>query len=74
MKNDSDNKILGSLTKENKELTEQLEERLENIRKLISRNEQLTNQQRILKQRHEKVRKEEEAKHQAQMEEKNSEI
>ena len=65
MKNDSDNKILGSLTKENKELTEQLEERLENIRKLISRNEQLTNQQRILKQRHEKVRKEEEAKHQA---------
>ena len=39
MKNDSDNKTLGSLTKENKELTGQLEERIDNIRKLISRNE-----------------------------------
>ena len=39
VKNAADAKTVGSLTKENKELTEQLEERLENIRKLISRNE-----------------------------------
>lgn len=49
-------------------------ERLDNIRKLISRTEQLTNQQRVLKQRHEKQRKEDELKHQVEIEEKNSEI
>ena len=59
------NKSVSSLKKSNDELTDQLEQRLENIRKLMSKNEQLTNQQQVLKKRHEKTRKEEAQKFQA---------
>ena len=51
-----------------------MDERLEHIRKLISKTEQLTNTSRITKQRFEKQKKEENTKHSNQIEEKNSEI
>lgn len=69
-----DSAEMATLKSENKELTETMASRLENIRKLIGRNENLTNTVKVLKVRHDKQRKEAELKYANSLSEKQSEI